>query len=101
MAKIPDARKYGPAGHAKAVRPRDEIYEQAEDISEINGDSLFSLFTSVADMEARGGRVVRMKPDGSIEVVSVERGSSGFSIFTMTYNSCEDYQYKERILATL
>jgi hypothetical protein len=103
MAKIPDARIYSSGGSVGRIEsPVQDIFDEADDwLFEDDDGCLMSLFAKIYEINSRGGRVVRKKSDGSVEEISIEGYSSGFSLIKMTYGSGEQYEYSQRMLAAI
>jgi hypothetical protein len=64
-------------------------------------DSLLSALSLAAEVDRNGGRLVREKRDGSVELITVARGSSGLNILTATFKTAEDYQFHKLVLKML
>jgi hypothetical protein len=105
MTEIPDARNYTLRGDSWGYdEPSREIEPFDPSLADGGDGTLGSLFAApaqVAQLEANGGCIARWTAEGKIEELSLHRGASGFSITTITYNSVEDYDRKQRLIAMI
>jgi hypothetical protein len=61
--------------------------------------SLRSALSLAAEVRRSGGRLVRPHGERGVEVITIDGGSSGFSIVTTTYADRDDYEAGQRLLA--